>query len=70
MTAKEVEEEFKAKFIALLKEYDANFEICEEQLYYNREGVWYAEVVIQGKYDNDNNCIRESAFFKLPRYLP
>lgn len=70
-TAKEIEEEFKAEFIALLKKYDATFEVDDHYIGYAECGQdLRAEINIPAIYDGDNGLIREYANFDLGCYLP
>jgi hypothetical protein len=68
-TKEEIAEEFNAEFLALLKKYNASFEICEQSSNSYYGGTWEAEIDLQAEYDKENNCIREYHNFKLPRYL-
>lgn len=69
-TSKEIEEEFKAEFIALLKKYNATLEICEQPSYAYSSGIWEAEITLNAEYDKENNITRDYHYFKIPNYLP
>ena len=69
-TAKEIEKSFKTEFIALLKKYNATFEVDDHYQGYAECGRdLRAEISIPAIYDGDNGLINEYAIFDLGCYL-
>jgi hypothetical protein len=70
LSAKDVEEIFKAELKALLRKWNGlgEFNTAEIEAFDGKRGRLALSIYIPGVWDKDGNMIRECALFELPRH--